>query len=34
MLAVCVKVNGKVLRENGNMVKLPFGSEYCGTCLK
>lgn len=24
----CVKVNGKILREQGNLVTLPFGSEY------
>ena len=27
-LALAVKVNGKVLREQGEMVALPFGSEY------
>lgn len=25
---VCVKVNGQILRENGDTVTLPFGSEY------
>ena len=27
-LAVAVKVNGKVLREVGDTVYIPFGSEY------
>lgn len=27
-LVVAIKHNGKVLRENGDIVKLPFGSEY------
>lgn len=27
-LSACIKVNGKVLREDGDQVKLPFGSEY------
>jgi len=27
-LAIAVKVNGRVLRENGDTVRLPFGSEY------
>jgi hypothetical protein len=27
-LAVAIKVNGKVLREQGDLVTLPFGSEY------
>ena len=26
--AVAIRVNGKILRENGNSVALPFGSEY------
>lgn len=24
----CIKVNGKILRENGDLVNIPFGSEY------
>ena len=27
-LVACVKVNGKILREDGDIVTLPFGSEY------
>ena len=27
-LAVAIKCNGKVLREDGDVVRLPFGSEY------
>ena len=27
-LVVCIKVNGKILREQGDTVELPFGSEY------
>lgn len=27
-LVSCIKVGGKVLRENGDTVRLPFGSEY------
>src|ERR1700676_3599318 len=27
-VVACIKVDGKVLREDGNVVTLPFGSEY------
>jgi hypothetical protein len=27
-LVTCIKVHGKILREQGSVVKLPFGSEY------